>query len=145
MIEEDEAMDDARPLRILYVEDEINIRLVGQFALEEVGRLLVEPCASGGEALDKAPGFAPDVVLLDVMMPGMDGVATFKALKERPETASVPVIFMTAKVQPQEVQAYRRLGAVAVIAKPFDPMTLSDEVKAICAVAAGGGRVQVTP
>jgi two-component system, OmpR family, response regulator len=124
--------------RILYVEDEASIRMVGQFALEEVGQLVVEPCSSGQEALARAAGFKPDVVLLDVMMPGMDGVATFKALKERPDMAPVPVIFMTAKVQPQEVEGYRKLGAVAVIAKPFDPLTLSDEVKAILKRSRGG-------
>lgn len=132
-------MNSVAAARVLYVEDEINIRTVGQFALEEVGSMVVEPCSSGREALDKCAGFRPDVVLLDVMMPGLDGVATFKALRERPETASVPVIFMTAKVQPQEVEGYRKLGAVAVIAKPFDPLTLPDEVREILERVQGGG------
>jgi CheY-like chemotaxis protein len=139
MIEKEPAMSESTPLRILYVEDELNIRLVGQFALEEVGHLVVEPCASGREALAKAAPFRPDVVLLDVMMPGMDGVATFKALRELPATASVPVVFMTAKVQPQEVEGYRKLGAAGVIAKPFDPMTVSDEVRSLLERAQAAG------
>ena len=123
--------------RILYVEDEVNIRTVGLFSLVEVGGLTVEPAASGTEALEKAAGFAPDLILLDVMMPGMDGIATFKAFRAREDTAQVPVIFMTAKVQPNEVEDYMKLGAIAVVAKPFDPVTLPDEVKAIWAERAG--------
>lgn len=132
-------MSDPEALRVLYIEDEDNIRTVGQFALEEVGGMVVEPCPSGRSALEQGPGFRADVILLDVMMPGMDGVATFKALREHPATAAVPVIFMTAKVQPQEVEAYLRMGAVSVIAKPFDPISLSDEVRAILE------RVQAAP
>jgi len=119
--------------RVLYVEDEPNIRTVGRFALEEVGGMTVETAASGQEALEKARLFAPDVVLLDVMMPGMDGVETFRALRSLESTACVPIIFMTAKVQPQEVASYKNLGALAVIAKPFDPLTLPDEVRTLWA------------
>ena len=117
--------------RVLYVEDEANIRAVGLFSLEEVGGFTVEPAESGQDALSKAGPFAPDLILLDVMMPGMDGIATFKALRSREDTARVPVIFMTAKIQPHEVQAYKELGAIAVIAKPFDPVSLPDEVRAL--------------
>jgi two-component system, OmpR family, response regulator len=117
--------------RVLYVEDEANIRAVGVFSLEEVGGFIVEPAESGQEALKKAGSFEPDLILLDVMMPGMDGIATFKALRARVDTSQVPVIFMTAKVQPHEVQGYKDLGAIAVIAKPFDPVTLPDEVRAL--------------
>lgn len=124
-------MNRAALQRVLYVEDEVNIRAVGRFALEEVGGLTVETAASGQEALDKAAAFSPEVVLLDVMMPGMDGIATFQALRRMEATARVPIIFMTAKVQPQEVERYKRLGARAVIAKPFDPLTLPDEVRAL--------------
>lgn len=119
--------------RVLYVEDEPNIRTVGRFALEEVGGMTVETAASGQEALEKARLFSPDVVLLDVMMPGMDGVETFRALRSQEATACVPIIFMTAKVQPQEVASYKTLGALAVIAKPFDPLTLPDEVRTLWA------------
>ena len=124
-------MSDTTVNRVLYVEDEANIRAVGLFSLAEVGGFTVEPAESGQDALAKAGPFEPDVILLDVMMPGMDGIATFKALRARPDTARVPVIFMTAKVQPHEVQGYKELGAIAVIAKPFDPVTLPDEVRAL--------------
>jgi two-component system, OmpR family, response regulator len=117
--------------RVLYVEDEPNIRAVGIFALEEVGGFIVESAESGQDALNKAGAFDPDLILLDVMMPGMDGIATFKALRASDATSRIPVIFMTAKVQPHEVQGYKDLGAIAVIAKPFDPVSLPDEVRAL--------------
>jgi CheY-like chemotaxis protein len=130
-------MSDPGPSKVLYVEDEENIRTVGLFSLTEVGGLTVEPACGGHEALAKVAGFGPDLILMDVMMPGMDGIATFKALRERADTAQIPVIFMTAKVQPNEVEEYLRMGAVAVIAKPFDPVALPDEVRAIWADRVG--------
>lgn len=117
--------------KILYVEDEEDIRTVAQLALETVGGLTLLPCSKGEQALQEGPDFAPDLILLDVMMPGMDGPATLAALRELDTLQDVPVIFMTAKVQPSEVQRYRELGALDVIAKPFDPMTLADQVRAI--------------
>jgi CheY-like chemotaxis protein len=117
--------------RILYVEDDDDIRTLAGFALKAVGGFTVEPCASGREALDKAPGFAPQLFLLDVMMPGMDGPTTLARLRALPGLEAVPAIFMTAKVQPQEVQRYKALGSLDVISKPFDPMTLSSGVRAI--------------
>lgn len=77
--------------------------------------------------------FAPDLILLDVMMPGMDGPATLSALHALPETTSTPVIFMTAKVQKIEIENYRKMGAIDVIPKPFDPMTLAQTVRDIWA------------
>ena len=100
-------------------------------ALEEIGGFSLEVCGNGDEALAKAVDFAPDLLLLDVMMPGMDGPTTLKALREIPELANTPAIFMTAKVQPHEVEEYKALGAVDVIAKPFDPMTLSENLRNI--------------
>lgn len=117
--------------RVLYVEDEPDIQAVAKLALEMVGGFTVKVCSSGDEALCDAEGFAPDMILLDVMMPGMDGPSTLKALRAVPGLANVPVAFMTAKVQPTEVAQYISLGARAVIAKPFDPMTLADQVRAI--------------
>lgn len=117
--------------RILYVEDEPDIQEVARLALEMVGGFTVKVCSSGEEALQEAEAFAPDMILLDVMMPGMDGPSTLKALRERAALAEVPVAFMTAKVQPQEVAQYRALGALDVIAKPFDPMQLANQVRAI--------------
>ncbi len=117
--------------RILCVEDEPDIQAVARMALELVGGFEVRVCGSGEDALRELQDWVPDLVLLDVMMPGMDGPGTLKALRERPGLAQLPVAFMTAKVQPGEVAQYRALGALDVIAKPFDPMTLSDQVRAI--------------
>ena len=117
--------------KILYVEDEADIRKVAKLALEEVGGLKVLVCASGAEAVDKAPGFRPDIIVLDVMMPGMDGTDTLKALHRLPELATTPAIFLTAKAMPDEIERYRELGVLNVIAKPFDPMTLADQVRKI--------------
>lgn len=117
--------------RILYVEDEADIQAVAKLALEMVGGFTVKICSSGDEAVKEAVAFAPDMILLDVMMPGMDGPTTLAALRSLPTLANVPVAFMTAKVQPQEVAHYKSLGALDVIAKPFDPMTLADKVRAI--------------
>ena len=119
--------------RILYVEDEPDIRMVAQMALQAVGGFTVIACASGQEALDAAPGAAADLLLLDVMMPGMDGPTTLKGLRQLPATANTPVIFMTAKVQAAEVAVYKGLGALEVIPKPFDPMELSTQIQRIWA------------
>lgn len=123
--------------RILYVEDEGDIRTVTAMALEAVGGFSVIACGSGKEALAAAPDANADLILLDVMMPGMDGLATLGALRGLARTADTPVIFMTAKVQASEIQQYLRLGAIDVIAKPFDPMTLSEQIGEIWQKAAG--------
>ena len=121
-----------KPLtKILYVEDEPDIRTVALMALETVGGFTVQACSSGQEAIDAAPAFAPDLVILDVMMPGMDGPATLEALRKLPDMQDVDVIFMTAKVQSHEVERYIGMGAVDVIAKPFDPLALASQVQAI--------------
>ena len=117
--------------RILYVEDEPDIQAVARLSLEHIGGFTVEVCSSGHEALEKLPLFKPDLILLDVMMPSMDGPTTLQALRATPEGNTVPVAFMTAKVQPQEIAQYKLLGAIDVIPKPFDPMTLADKVRAI--------------
>lgn len=117
--------------RILYVEDEPDIQAVAKLALEMVGGFTVKVCSSGQEALGEVAAFAPDMILLDVMMPGMDGPSTLKALRALPAAAAIPVAFMTAKVQPQEIAQFRALGALDVIAKPFDPMTLPARVREI--------------
>lgn len=124
-------MSDTPLSRILYVEDDADVRKVATFALKMVGKFTVEACSSGEEALEKAVAFAPQLLLLDVMMPGMDGPTTLARLRELPEIAGVPAVFMTAKVQPQEVSRYRELGSLDVISKPFDPMTLAASVRGI--------------
>lgn len=115
--------------RILYVEDEDDIRAVAELALVNVAGFELRTCASGAEALEAAESFAPDMLLLDVMMPDMDGPATLRALRQIPSLAETPAVFMTAKVQPDEVNRYLELGAVDVIAKPFDPMSLGDQLR----------------
>jgi CheY-like chemotaxis protein len=115
--------------RILLVEDDPDIQLVASLALSSLGGFEVGVCGSADEALRTAVAFAPDLILLDVMMPGMDGPAALKALRGVAELAGTPIIFMTAKVQPQELAGYRRLGSLGVIAKPFDPGTLSHTVR----------------
>ena len=119
--------------RILYVEDEPDIQAVAQIALETVGGFTIKICQHGHQALAEAAAFKPDLLLLDVMMPDMDGPTTLAQLHKQPELAHIPAVFMTAKVQPHEVQEYRDLGAIDVIAKPFDPMTLSDNLRDIWA------------
>lgn len=117
------------PQKILYVEDEPDIQMVARYALEMLGGFEVQACSSGGEALKAVESFAPDLLLLDVMMPEMDGPSLLKAIRLRPSLSRVPVIFMTAKVQPQEVAYYLSLGAVGVIPKPFDAMNLASEIR----------------
>ncbi|MCH7486189.1 MAG: response regulator [Proteobacteria bacterium] len=117
--------------KILCVEDEPDIQAIAKLALETVGGFTIETCSSGREALLKAPEFGPDLILLDVMMPGMDGPETLQALRALPGFETTPVIFMTAKAMASEIQKYKELGALDVIPKPFDPMTLSDQIKAI--------------
>ena len=122
--------------RILYVEDEEDIRMVGEMSLVEVGGFEVRACASGPEALAAAQDFAPDLVLLDVMMPGMDGPTVLRELRARPGLAPVPAIFMTAKIMAAEVAELKAAGALEVVPKPFDPMTLPGEIRAIWARSA---------
>ena len=100
-------------------------------ALEVVGDYDIALCSSGREALKAVTEFRPDLILLDVMMPGMDGLSTLEALRTIPDVADTPVVFMTAKVQANEIAHYRKLGAIEVIAKPFDPMNLANDVQAL--------------
>lgn len=117
--------------KILYVEDDTSIQLVTRLALEDVGGLELKICSSGQEALEVAAEFAPDLLLLDVMMPGLDGPTTLLELRKLETTGNTPAIFMTAKVQQQEVATLEQLpGTIGVIAKPFDPMTLASQLRA---------------
>lgn len=119
--------------KVLCIEDEPDIRAITKVALEMVGGLAVEACESGREALSKVAAIAPDLILLDVMMPGMDGPTTYHALRQLPEANRIPIIFMTAKVQSNEVEKYTQMGAIGVISKPFDPMALATTVKTLWA------------
>jgi CheY-like chemotaxis protein len=117
--------------KVLMVDDEPHIRRIGELSLRGVGKWQVVLAGSGKEAVELARRERPDVILLDVMMPGMDGPATLAELRDSGETAAIPVIFLTAKAQRHEVERYRMLGAAGVLTKPFDPMTLPDEVRTI--------------
>ncbi len=114
--------------KILYAEDEPDIQSIAQMSLEMMGGYTLKVCNNGQEALEAAEAFAPDLILLDVMMPSMDGPTALQEMRKIPALANVPVIFMTAKVQNQEVEEYKAMGAIDVIAKPFDPMTLSETI-----------------
>lgn len=121
---------------VLLVDDDPDIRWIGELALSSVAGWKTFVAPSGEEALTVAEENQPDVILLDVMMPRMDGPTTLEALRANAATASIPVIFCTAKAQRHEVEYFRSLGAVGVIAKPFDPMTLAEQVSALVAAAA---------
>jgi CheY-like chemotaxis protein len=116
-------------IRILHVDDEPDIREVIEISLGLDPDFELRSCESGSEALAVAAYWKPNVILLDVMMPVMDGPATLSKLRENPGTAAIPVIFMTARAQSREVDRFRALGAIGVIAKPFDPMTLAASVR----------------
>jgi len=121
-----------RPLnRILYVEDDPDIRAVAELALKDIAGYEVDLCCSGPEAVALARSITPDLVILDIMMPGMDGIETFKRLREIPGLATTPVVFMTAKAMQPEIGRYISLGAAAVIPKPFDPLELPSQIAEI--------------
>lgn len=115
--------------KILYVEDEPDIRSIAQVALEDIGQFNVKFCTNGQEALEQAEDFSPDLILLDVMMPGMDGPTTLQNLRKNPNLADIPAIFMTAKAQTNEIESYRKMGVLDIIIKPFDPMQLAETLQ----------------
>jgi CheY-like chemotaxis protein len=114
---------------ILCVDDEEDILEVVKLCLELDGGFLIDTCRGGAEALEFLKTGRPDLVLLDVMMPGMDGPATFAAMRQSETARNIPVIFMTARVRGAEISQYLEMGAIGVVPKPFDPVTLSAEIK----------------
>lgn len=116
-------------LKVLYAEDEADIRSVTEMVLDGEEGFELTSCVDGQDALEKAVSMTPDLILLDVMMPGIDGPTTMKKLRELPHLSNTPVIFMTAKVQPAEIAEYKGLGALGVVSKPFDPMQLADDIR----------------
>ena len=117
--------------KILLVDDEDDIREVAQLSLEMTAGWEVRTARSGAEALRLAPAERPDAILLDVMMPEMDGPATARALRRSAETAQIPIILLTAKVQAADRRRFDDLGVAGILGKPFDPMTLADEVSRV--------------
>lgn len=118
-------------IKLLHVEDDPDILEIALMSLEISSEFDVLQCDNGADALDKVVGFAPDVLLLDVMMPGMSGIQLLDALRQIPQMSQTPAIFMTARAQASERREMMQNGAIGVIVKPFDPLTLADEVKAI--------------
>ncbi len=114
--------------RVLCVEDDPDIRTILELSLATVGGLTVRCCADGREAVAAVPGFRPELVLLDVMMPGLSGPETLDLLRQLPEMQGVPVIFLTAKAMPDELEQLLQFGATGLIVKPFDPMTLPSDI-----------------
>lgn len=117
-------------MRVLIIDDEADIRRVARLSLARIGGMDVLDAASGAEGTQKAAAEAPDAILLDVMMPGLDGPATLHALRADPRTAGIPVVFLTAKAMPDEVARLLALGVRGVLSKPFDPMTLPAQLRA---------------
>ena len=115
--------------KLLLIDDEDDIRDVATITLETMSDFEVVTASSGLDGVAKAEVERPDAILLDVMMPGLDGPATFQRLQESSITRSIPVIFMTAKVQAHDRKRLAELGARGLIAKPFDPLTLADEIR----------------
>lgn len=120
-------------MKVLVVDDEDDVRFVARISLGRVGRMTVIEAATGAEGVARARTEHPDFILLDMMMPGMDGAATFRALRDCEETADIPVVFLTAKAMAPEVERLKTLGARGVVLKPFDPMTLASDVTALLA------------
>jgi len=117
--------------RLLIIDDEEDIRAVAALSLETVAGWEVVVAGSGAQGVARAIEHQPDAILLDVMMPGMDGPATFRELRKNPATAHIPVLLLTAKVQATDQRRFADLGVEAVLFKPFDPMTLSTQIAAV--------------
>jgi CheY-like chemotaxis protein len=119
------------PRKILIIDDEDDIREVAALSLESVAGWEVFTANSGSQGLARAVEHQPDAILLDVMMPGMDGPTTFRELRKNPATAKIPVLLLTAKVQSNDQRRFADLGVESVLFKPFDPMTLADQISSV--------------
>jgi DNA-binding response OmpR family regulator len=118
-------------MKVLIIDDDADIRMIAGMSLTRLGGMEVVEAASGAEGVRRAAEEQPDVILLDMMMPIMDGSQTLSALRAQPATATTPVIFLTAKAVQVEVARMRDLGAAGVLIKPFDPRTLAGDVRAL--------------
>jgi two-component system OmpR family response regulator len=121
-----------KPLeRVCYVEDDEDIQRIVRMSLERVGKMTVEIVGDPMVAIDAIVAFKPDLVMLDWMMPGMDGPTLFKRMQDDPQTKDLPVVFMTAKATPTELEELRALGALGAISKPFSPKDLPEQLRAL--------------
>jgi CheY-like chemotaxis protein len=116
---------------ILIIDDEDDIREVAALSLETVAGWQVFTASSGVQGLARAMEHHPDAILLDVMMPGMDGPTTFRELRKNPATSKIPVLLLTAKVQSSDQRRFADLGVEAILFKPFDPLTLSTQIAGV--------------
>src|SRR5437868_14329322 len=114
--------------KIIFVDDDHDILTVSKYCLENMAGVEIKFLDSGDQAINEALYFQPDLIILDVMMPGMDGISAFNAMKLQPTIASIPVVFITARLQKSEIDKYLSIGVIGVIKKPFDPLTLSDTI-----------------
>jgi CheY-like chemotaxis protein len=122
----------AQPLnRICYVEDDEDIQKIVRMSLERVGKMTVEVVSDPLQAIEAIKAFKPELVMLDWMMPGMDGPTLFRRMKELPEVSGLPVVFITAKASQAELDELRALGAAGTISKPFSPRDLPEQLRAI--------------
>ena len=119
--------------RICYVEDDEDIQRIVRMSLERIGKMTVAVVSDPTKAIDAIVAFKPDMVMLDWMMPKMDGPTLFRQMKLRPETSSLPVVFIIVKASPHDLEELLRLGAVGAISKPFSPKDLPDQLRAIWA------------
>jgi CheY-like chemotaxis protein len=122
---------------ILVVEDDLHIRTTAKLVLEVLGKFSVRACRSGSEALLAARGFQPDLILLDVIMPGLDGVDTLALLRRLPHLADTPALFVTSMTEPADMARYLDAGAIGVIPKPVMPLRLSGQLNALWEQRAG--------
>jgi two-component system, OmpR family, response regulator len=123
-----------RPLnRICYVEDDEDIQRIVRMSLERIGKMTVEVVTDPMVAIGKITAFKPDLVMLDWMMPGMDGPTLFRKMKQQPEVSALPVVFITAKATQRDMDELTALGAVGTISKPFSPKDLPNQLRAIWA------------
>ena len=117
--------------RVLCVEDDDDIRRILRLSLEKIGRMTVELVADPVQAIESMVAFKPELVMLDWMMPGMDGPTLLRKMRECPETRALPVVFVTAKASPRELAELKELGAAGAISKPFAPKDLPEQLRAI--------------
>jgi len=117
--------------KILHAEDDPNIREIAKMSLEMIGGFEVLQCECGEDAVNAAPGFQPDMLLMDVMMPGMDGQEAVKRLRQLEDFRDTPVVFVTAKASTAEISQLREDFEASIITKPFDPITLPDQLREI--------------
>ncbi|MBQ0760831.1 MAG: response regulator [Zhongshania sp.] len=117
--------------RLMYIEDEPDIRAVAEIALRQVAGFEVKICENGYEGIEAIHSFNPQLVLLDVMMPNLDGPQILKKIHAMPEFQNTPMIFITAKAQTEEIDKLKKLGALDVITKPFNPMTIGNDIRII--------------